>query len=123
DGTADHPYREEDPPNPVNAYGASKLAGETALQASGAEALIVRTQWLFGTNGRSFPRTIWERARQGLMTKVVADQLGSPSYTRDIAQTTWRLVERASAGVFHLANSGSASWYDVASFIFVRAGR
>src|SRR2546430_11106456 len=69
DGQATRPYREDSPTDPVNAYGTSKLAGETALCASGPEHLVVRTQWLFGVHGKSFPRTTWLRARSGLTTR------------------------------------------------------
>src|SRR5207248_2838342 len=76
DGTATVPYGEECPRHPVNAYGMSKAAGEKNLQSSGAESLIVRTQWLFGEHGTSFPRTMWERARAGSATRVVNDTMG-----------------------------------------------
>jgi dTDP-4-dehydrorhamnose reductase len=123
DGTAAEPYEEESRTNPINTYGASKLAGETALRESGADFLILRTQWLFGVHGRSFPHTMWERARQGVRTKVVTDQVGSPSYTRDMASAAWVLAERGASGVVHLANAGSASRYDVARRVFGLAGK
>jgi len=123
DGTASRPYTEESPTNPVNTYGASKLAGETALRESGADFLILRTQWLFGMHGRSFPRTMYERARADLATKVVADQTGRPTYTRDLASATWRLIDRCARGVFHVANEGEATWFDVALHVFAWVGR
>lgn len=123
DGSAATPYHEDAPTRPVNWYGASKLAGEQALRSSGAQFLLIRTQWLFGAHGRSFPKTMWDRARQGLATRVVADQAGRPSYARDIAQATWRLTELVSTGVFHIANTGVASWYEVARCVFRSAGR
>jgi len=123
DGNATAPYPEDAPTQPINAYGASKLAGEQALRASGVQFLLIRTQWLFGAHGRSFPRVMWERARQGLVTRVVADQTGRPSYTVDVARATWQLTERAPSGVFHVANSGAASWHEVATYIFASGGR
>ena len=122
DGEAGAAYREEDPPHPLNVYGESKLAGERALAASGAEFLIVRTQWLFGGCGRSFPRTMWERATQRLPTRVVADQTGRPTYTVDLARVTWRVALEGVRGVLHAANAGVASRYDVARRVFAAAG-
>lgn len=121
-GTGTRPYRESDPVSPINAYGLSKLRGEHALAASGARALIIRTQWLFGLAGRSFPRTMWERATAKQPTRVVNDQVGRPTYSRDLAQWTWRLVEREVDGIIHAANAGTATWFDVASRVFSYAG-
>jgi dTDP-4-dehydrorhamnose reductase len=121
DGDSAAPYVETSEPHPLNTYGASKLAGEEALRASGARHLIVRTQWLFGSHGRSFPRTMWERATTGKATRVVDDQLGRPTYTRDLASAIWRLVLQRCEGTCHVANSGDATWFDVASRVFARA--
>ncbi|MGH2395470.1 MAG: dTDP-4-dehydrorhamnose reductase [bacterium] len=122
DGTSRLPYREDAPTRPVNVYGASKLAGEVALQESGAQYLIIRTQWLFGVHGRSFPRTMWERAVQRIPTRVVADQTGRATYTRDLAGGAWDLIRRNASGVFHLANEGQVTWYDIAEFVFRLCG-
>jgi dTDP-4-dehydrorhamnose reductase len=127
DGRATRPYREDDAPQPRGVDGASKLAGERALAASGASHVIIRTQWLFGPAGRSFPRTMWNRARAGQPTRVVNDQTGRPTYTVDLARTTWRLLaggppRLAAAGLQHVTNAGSASWYDLARRIFEAAG-
>jgi dTDP-4-dehydrorhamnose reductase len=122
-GTATVPYREEDLVAPVNTYGESKLRGERAVLASGAHALILRTQWLFGRAGRSFPRTMLERASAGLPTRVVSDQVGRPTYTRDLASATWRLIEQRAAGIVHATNGGAATtWYAVAREVFARVG-
>jgi dTDP-4-dehydrorhamnose reductase len=123
DGQTTRPYREDSRTEPVNAYGASKLAGETALAASGADCLIVRTQWLFGVHGKSFPRTMWERARAGLATKVVRDQTGRPTYARDLGAAVWTLIGQGVGGVLHVANRGEATWFDLAARVFTRAGR
>lgn len=122
DGTGRRPYREHDATNPLGAYGASKRAGEQRLQASGARALVVRTQWLFGAHGRSFVRTMWERARRGEPARVVADQYGAPTHTSDLAAAIWALVASGTAGVIHLANTGAATWFDVAARIYAAAG-
>ena len=121
-GTSQRPYKETDPVDPVNEYGRSKLAGEEAILASGARALIIRTQWLFGSRGTSVPRTMWDRATRGLPTSVVDDQFGSPTYTCDLAETTWRLIERGATGLVHVANMGWASWFDVADEVFTFVG-
>jgi dTDP-4-dehydrorhamnose reductase len=118
DGTAVEPYAEESPANPVNVYGASKLAGEKALQASGADCLIVRTQWLFGLHGRCFPRTMWERATARSASRVVSDQVGRPTCSVDLACATWQLIAMELAGVIHVANAGAATWYDVARRVY-----
>jgi dTDP-4-dehydrorhamnose reductase len=123
DGTATAPYPEEAAPNPINVYGASKLAGERGLRDSGAEVLVIRSQWLFGSGGRSFPGTMLERARLGLPSRVVQDQFGSPTYAWDLAQATWRLLAQRATGTVHVANEGTASWFDVALAVYEAVGR
>jgi len=83
----------------------------------------VRTQWLFGIHGKSFPRTMWERASAGLETRVVNDQTGRPTYSKDLATAVWQLTERGVRGVLHIANHGQATWFEVAAQVFSRAGR
>lgn len=128
DGQGRRPYREDDATGPLGAYGESKLAGERALAASGAEHLIIRTQWLFGVGGRSFPRTMWERAMSGKATRVVNDQVGRPTYTVDLARATWKVIGKRETGngkgvaLLHIANGGQATWYDVAHRVFGAAG-
>jgi dTDP-4-dehydrorhamnose reductase len=122
-GTATAPYGESDPVAPVNAYGRGKLEGERAVLASGAHALVLRTQWLFGRAGKSFPRTMWERATSRQPTRVVDEQVGRPTYTKDLARATWLLTGRNASGVVHVTNAGApASWYDLARAVFARAG-
>lgn len=122
-GTATSPYREDDPVAPVNVYGASKLGGEQAVLASGAHALVVRTQWLFGPAGKSFPRTMWERAIARVPTRVVNDQVGRPTYTHDLAVATWQLIDQRASGIVHATNGGPATtWFAVAREIFAWAG-
>jgi dTDP-4-dehydrorhamnose reductase len=121
DGKAVTPYTEDARTNPLNAYGRSKLHGEQALYASGANHVILRTQWLFGDAGRSFPDTMWTRARAGLQTRVVDDQRGAPTFTGDLARATWSLLDQD--GVIHVTSSGVATWFEVAQRIFAAAGR
>lgn len=122
DGEAGRPYREDDPPNPLSVYGRSKLEGEMRLRDSGAAYLVIRTQWLFGAHGRSFPRTMWERAAHSQRTIVVADQTGRPTYTNDLAIAVWRLVHLGARDTLHIANEGTATWHDVARRVFSATG-
>ena len=115
DGSAKTPYRTDDRVNPLSAYGRSKLLGEQLLQKNAPNRwLILRTAWLYGRGGPNFPRTIIERARQGAPLKVVSDQIGSPTYTMDLAQATLDLLDRNQIGLWHITNSGQTSWYDFA---------
>jgi dTDP-4-dehydrorhamnose reductase len=115
DGRSVRPYLPEDPVNPLSAYGRSKLLGERKLQEAAPEKwLILRTAWLYGRGGPSFPRTIIDRGRQGHPLKVVNDQIGAPTYTVDLAQATLDLLDHGQTGLFHLTNSGQTSWCDFA---------
>jgi dTDP-4-dehydrorhamnose reductase len=123
DGKATRPYREDDPVNPVNAYGRGKLAGEIQAAESGAGILIVRTSWLFGEGGPSFVEAILRQVTQGKKElRVVVDQLGRPTYTRDLARAIRLLLEKDAFGVVHFANSGETTWYDFARIIVRFAG-
>ena len=98
DGTRPEPYREDDPPAPANVYGRSKLKGEEDVRSRSPQHLILRTSWLFGRKGRNFIRTILRSARAGHPMRVVNDQRGSPTYTRDLAEHTKLMVERRCRG-------------------------
>jgi len=112
DGTKESPYDESDQPNPLGAYGHSKLEGEKAVRTAGCEALVVRTAWLFGPNGQSFPRTMIRAWRAGKSLRVVADQQGSPTYTADLARVLVDLVERSpDPGLYHAAGPEAMSWH------------
>ncbi|MBK8335632.1 MAG: dTDP-4-dehydrorhamnose reductase [Sterolibacteriaceae bacterium] len=123
DGARNGRYAEDDPPNPANAYGRSKLAGERAIAESGCRHLILRTQWVFGAHGGNFLRTMLRLAGEREHLRVVADQFGAPTSARLIADVTAQLLGRQAAGgespagVYHLAAAGRTSWYDYASFI------
>jgi dTDP-4-dehydrorhamnose reductase len=118
DGEAQDDYPEDAKTNPLNVYGASKLAGEHQLANSGAPFLIIRTQWLFGIHGRSFPRTMLERARTQQITRVVSDQWGRPTFTVDLARATWELLLAGARGYVHIANTGRTNWYELAKAVF-----
>ncbi len=117
DGELDRPYVETDPPNPINEYGRSKLAGERLLAQSGCSHCIVRLEWTYGTHGNNFVKKIIERARTSSQLKVVSDQVGSPTATTEVAGVVCRLLEQRVEGLFHFAGSGYASRFDVAKFI------
>ncbi len=125
DGTRPGPYSEADMPNPVNAYGRSKLAGERAVQAACARHLIFRTSWLYASHGRNFLLTMLERLQREGELRVVNDQVGTPTWTREVAATTRQVLGAGMpaagtpepAGVFNVAASGSTSWFDYASAI------
>jgi dTDP-4-dehydrorhamnose reductase len=115
DGEGTRPWREEDAPNPLSVYGATKLAGErAALAAHPADTRIVRTQWLYGPRGKHFPGTILGLARDRSELKVVADQHGSPTSTLELAPVLWDVLERGTSGIWHASCSGSATWFDFA---------
>lgn len=115
DGRARRPYREDDPTNPLSAYGRTKLQGERAAQAAHpAGTRIVRTQWLYGPRGKHFPGTMLALARERSELKVVHDQVGSPTSTLELAPALWDVLERGEPTVYHAACEGAASWHDLA---------
>lgn len=122
DGSSRRPYREDDPPAPISAYGRTKLAGERAAAAA-QRHLIVRTAWLFGHGGRNFVEAIRGQLDAGRRElSVVADQEGSPTYAHDLADAIVRLVEAEITGVIHVVNDGRASWFEVAREIVALLG-
>lgn len=116
DGAASRPYRHDEPVAPVSAYGRTKAAGEWAVHAAGRDHLVVRTAWLYGAHGSGFPRTIARLLEQRGAVDVVADQVGQPTWTLDLADLVVRLVGAgAPGGVYHGTSSGQASWYELAT--------
>jgi len=122
DGRKHGAYTEEDAPNPLSVYGASKLAGERAVAEAYPEALIVRTAWVFGRNGVNFPMKILELAETRSTLSVVTDEVGSPTYTHDLAAGILALVDAGVRGLFHLAGAGSCSRFEMAAEILRLAG-
>ena len=116
DGTSTEPYREDDPTAPLSAYGRTKLAGEQAARAAWPGGpRVVRTQWLYGPRGRHFPGTMLALARERDELKVVADQVGSPTSTLELAPALWDVLLLGEAGIYHAACEGSCSWFDLAT--------
>ena len=115
-GKKRQPYTKEDPTDPLCVYGQTKLAGEEALLSLDLpNCLIIRTAWLFGPGRKNFVSTILQRCQEKKGVNVVHDQIGSPTYTADLAQYTLKLVEAGATGLFHVVNSGQASWCELAS--------
>jgi len=105
---------ETDQPEPINVYGASKALGEKLLTNSDTAFYLIRTAWLYGPNGKNFVDTIIDLSKQEKRIKIVNDQFGSPTFTEDLAQATYDLLTaKKPFGIYHLTNSGVASWYDL----------
>jgi dTDP-4-dehydrorhamnose reductase len=121
DGSKRSPYTEKDPPAPLSAYGATKLAGEQAIQAVGGSYVILRTSWVYGARGTNFLRTMLRLARERSELRVVNDQVGAPTWSRSIAAATARLLlevgNDGAADVYHMTALGSTTWYDFARHI------
>jgi dTDP-4-dehydrorhamnose reductase len=113
DGTKNAAYGEGDATNPLNAYGRSKLAGEQAIQAVGGSYTIFRTSWVYGLRGKNFLRTILRLAQEKEELRIVADQIGAPTWSRMIAEATSAILARENQvqGLFHLTSSGETSWH------------
>ena len=122
-GDATTPYSAGAPLAPRSAYGRTKAAGEWAVRAEAPNHLIVRTAWLYGEHGPCFPKTILRVARQNGALDVVDDQVGQPTWTRDLADLVLRLVAaQAPAGTYHGTSSGRTSWYEFARSVVGAAG-
>lgn len=122
DGTKDGAYVEDDDPNPLSVYGASKLAGERAVAVVMPQALTVRSEWAFGPGGRNFPGKILELAQTRDTLKVVTDEVGSPTYTIDLAAGIVALVDAGARGLYHLAGSGVCTRYELAAEVLRLSG-
>jgi dTDP-4-dehydrorhamnose reductase len=140
DGEKAGAYVEDDRPNPQNVYGKSKLAGEQAIQASGVSHLILRTSWVYGMRGKNFLRTVQRLAQDRDELRIVADQIGAPTWCRTIAETTAHIVSqlqarsgknlrsgidedvwRAYSGLYHLTAQGQTSWHGFTQAIVAHA--
>jgi dTDP-4-dehydrorhamnose reductase len=124
DGTKNTPYVEEDPPNPLNAYGRSKLAGEYSIRAVGAPHLILRTSWVYAARGKNFFITIVRLLREKNPLRIVSDQIGAPTSAGALADATAELLRRHDtsalrkmSGTYHATAGGSTSWYGFATQI------
>jgi dTDP-4-dehydrorhamnose reductase len=125
-GAARRPYREDDPTGPLSVYGESKLGGEQAIAASGCRHLVLRTSWVYANHGSNFVLTMLRLARERPTLSIVADQVGCPTWARNLASVTARALARMIGdpqgspvrGTWHYCDSGVVSWYDFARAIF-----
>lgn len=122
-GTGEQLRRTDDPVSPVNTYGRSKLAGELAVQSLLETYFIVRISWVFGKNGNNFVKTMLRLAETKAELSVVCDQIGSPTYTADLAPLLCDMVQTERYGVYHATNEGTCAWSEFAEAIFELAGR
>jgi dTDP-4-dehydrorhamnose reductase len=127
DGAAERPYREDDCPRPLGAYGVSKLAGEQLVATAGGEHLVIRTSGLLGRGGSqqkggSFAERILQRARSGQPLRVVADQTFAPTCATDLAAASIALVGVGARGIVHVTNGGSCTWHELAVAVLALAG-
>ena len=122
-GTGESYYRPEDPTGPVNVYGRSKLAGEEAVRHALDRFFIVRISWVFGINGKNFIRTMLRLSGERREVGVVYDQIGSPTYTADLAPLLCDMIAGEKYGVYHATNEGICSWADLAEKTFRLAGK
>jgi dTDP-4-dehydrorhamnose reductase len=118
DGKSTRPYIETDPPNPINVYGASKLAGEELLVESRCRHCIMRIEWTYGSAGDNFVAKMIKRAKTGERLKVVDDQIGSPTATTEVAKVICTLLPKRPEGLLHFASAGYVSRFEMAKFIF-----
>jgi len=121
-GEGTHARNEEELPEPLSVYGKTKLLGEQAITASGADHFIFRTSWVYDATGKNFLNTMLRLFKGREEVKVVADQIGAPTYAKHLAQATIAALEaKATCGIYHLCGGGEASWYDFAKEIFALA--
>ena len=123
DGTACRPYREDDDTCPNSVYGRTKLAGEESVIRQCAGSMVIRTAWLYSTFGNNFVKTMMRLGREREQLGVVFDQIGTPTYARDLARVILLAVDRGIVpGVYHFSNEGVTSWYDFTKAIHRLAG-
>lgn len=121
-GDGERPWEPDDEASPLNAYGQSKYDGELALKKYVEKYFIVRISWVFGINGNNFIKTMLRLGRENGAVKVVDDQIGSPTYTYDLARLLVDMIESDRYGAYHATNEGICSWYEFAKEIFRAAG-
>lgn len=120
DGKKQGMYDEDDPVNPINVYGKSKLRGETCIQTETECYFILRTAWLYGKNGKNFVKTMIKLFKEKDELKIVNDQTGNPTYTQDLARVIMTIINSKSDhyGIYHVTNKGQTTWYEFAKSIY-----
>lgn len=122
DGEGDEPFGVTDKPNPINYYGQTKYEGEVEVQKILDKYFVVRISWVFGSNGNNFVKTMLRLGKERDEISVVADQIGSPTYTYDLATLLVEMIGTEKYGIYHATNEGYCSWYEFACEIFKQAG-
>lgn len=125
DGSAGTPYGDDDRTNPLNVYGRTKADGEKAVQDSGCRYIILRTSWLYGTEGENFVKRIIHKSSECPVLKVICDQIGTPTYAYDLAYFIFKIIEEEMTdrtGIYNFSNEGVCSWYDFAYEICAMSG-
>lgn len=124
DGTAHRPYKESDKVNPMSQYGTTKRTGETALIALAPDSIIIRTSWLYSPYGNNFVKTMIKLGEERTQLKVVCDQIGTPTYAKDLAKAIYAILisHQWVEGIYHFSNEGACSWYDFTKSIHRIAG-
>lgn len=122
-GEGSEPYEIKDEKNPINTYGRSKLLGEDAVMAILENYFIVRISWVFGINGKNFVKTMLNLSETHKKLRVVDDQIGSPTYTPDLARLLADMIKTEKYGIYHATNEGFCSWAEFATEIFKQAGK
>ena len=123
DGLSREPISEDAQIGPISVYGKSKLKGEQAIQEILDKFFIIRTAWLYGINGKNFPKTMLELSKNHSQISVVYDEVGTPTYTLDLALAICELIETDYYGIYHITNSGSCSWCEFSRYIFEIANK
>ncbi len=121
-GTGDRPFEIDDPYGPKNVYGVSKVQGEDAVRSLMTRYYILRTSWVFGKNGRNFVRTMLRLGAEKKELRVVCDQIGSPTYAKDLARVICDMIPTEKYGIYHVRNEGFISWADFAGMIMEKSG-
>ena len=123
-GKKNRPYLEDDETNPISYYGTSKLMGEDLALSFNKNSLIIRTSWLYSSFGNNFVKTMLKISESRNKLGVISDQIGSPTYARDLAKVIIEVIDsdKYQSGVYHYSNEGVASWYDFAQAIFIEKG-
>ena len=122
DGEGDKPFEVTDKPNPINYYGQTKYEGELVVQNSLEKFFIIRISWLFGSNGNNFVKTMLKLGKERKELSVVSNQIGSPTYSYDLAELIVEMIQTTKYGIYHATNEGYCSWYEFACEIFKQAG-
>jgi dTDP-4-dehydrorhamnose reductase len=127
DGEANQPYLSSTKMDPVNYYGSTKAAGETLAMEANEHTIVIRTSWVFSSHGNNFVKTMMRLMKERDSLNIVADQKGRPTYAKDLAITTMKMIEALHAGktmngVYHYANTGATTWFDFAAKIKAIAG-